>query len=81
MDDAAVPLGGTKQRALLAYLVLRRGEAVGTERLVDELWGGSPPADGRQRASTLYVSRLRRALGDEVRRHTGLTGMQSRPSE
>ena len=37
-------LGGTKQRALLAVLLLRANEVVSTDRLIDELWGDRPPA-------------------------------------
>jgi DNA-binding SARP family transcriptional activator len=56
-------LGGAKQRAVLAILLLRRGEAVSSDRLIDELWGERPPATA---AKTLqvYVSHLRKALGD-----------------
>jgi DNA-binding SARP family transcriptional activator len=35
--EAAQPLGGAKQRAVLAILVLHRGELVSGERLADEL--------------------------------------------
>ena len=65
VDGEAVPLGGTKQKALLAYLLLRRGEAVSSDRLVDALWGGSPPATAGKNVH-VYVSRLRRALGEDV---------------
>ena len=60
-----VVLGGPKQRALLAILVLCRGEAVSSDRLIDQLWGERPPATA---AKTLqgYVSHLRKALGAEV---------------
>jgi predicted ATPase/DNA-binding SARP family transcriptional activator len=56
-----VGLGGEKPRALLAILLLHRNEVVSVDRLVDDLWGESPPetALGTVRA---YVSRLRRAL-------------------
>src|SRR5947209_6555426 len=37
----ALPTG--RGRALLALLVLHSGEAVSTERLIDELWGEYPP--------------------------------------
>src|SRR3954451_2836416 len=57
-----LPLGGAKQRALLAYLLLHRGEVVPSERLIDELWGGSPPATAAKSVQ-VYVSRLRHALG------------------
>jgi DNA-binding SARP family transcriptional activator/basic membrane lipoprotein Med (substrate-binding protein (PBP1-ABC) superfamily) len=55
-------LGGRKQRAVLAALLLRAGDVVPDERLVDEVWGESPPASA---AHTLeaYVSRLRRVVG------------------
>jgi YVTN family beta-propeller protein len=58
-------LGGPRQRGLLAILVLRRGEAVSSDRLIDELWGERPPATA---AKTLqgYVSHLRKALGNDV---------------
>jgi DNA-binding SARP family transcriptional activator len=39
-----VPLGGSKQRALLASLLLHANEVVSRDRLIDELWGASPPA-------------------------------------
>jgi YVTN family beta-propeller protein len=60
-----VALGGLKQRALVAILLLHRGEVVSSDRLIDELWGERPP---RTAAKTLqaYVSRLRKALGNEV---------------
>lgn len=32
-------LGGVKQRALLAVLLLHRNEVVSVDRLIDELWG------------------------------------------
>ncbi len=54
-------LGGAKQRAVLAVLLLRAGEVVPLERLIDEVWGIDPP---RSAAHTLesYVSRLRQLL-------------------
>jgi len=48
-------------RALLAILALHAGEAVAAERLIDELWRGSPPATAATIVHGL-VSRLRRAL-------------------
>ena len=61
----AVALGAPKERALLAILVLRRGEVVSSDRLIDQLWGERPPATA---AKTLqgYVSHLRKALSNEV---------------
>jgi DNA-binding SARP family transcriptional activator len=56
-----VALGGSKQRALLALLLLHRGETLGTERLIDELWGERPPA-AAAKSVQVHVSRLRKAL-------------------
>jgi predicted ATPase/DNA-binding SARP family transcriptional activator len=61
-DGGAVALGGPKQRALLAELLLRRGSAVPRERLVDALWGERPPA-GAVGSLQVYVHGLRRAVG------------------
>ena len=57
----SLPLGGGKQRAVLSLLLLRLGEFVAVERLVDGLWGDVPPASA---AHTIegYVSRLRQTL-------------------
>jgi predicted ATPase/DNA-binding SARP family transcriptional activator len=57
-----VRLGGRRQRWLLALLLVEPGQAISSDRLIDELWQGRPPrgADGTLR---VYVSRLRSALG------------------
>ena len=57
-----VGLGGEKPRALLAILLLHRNEVVSVDRLVDDLWGESPP-ETALRTVRAYVSRLRKALG------------------
>ena len=62
VGDHAVALGGTKQRAVLAMLLLRAGQVVSTDELIDGLWGERPPATARA-AVQVYVSQLRRALG------------------
>ncbi len=54
-------LGGEKQRAVLAILLLHRNEVVSADRLIDELWGESPPP-GARRTLRAYISKLRRAL-------------------
>jgi DNA-binding SARP family transcriptional activator len=64
-DGAAVALGAPKQRALLALLLLRAGEVVSTDRLIDELWGESPPK-GAAHTVQVFVSRLRKALGGDA---------------
>lgn len=66
VDGERVALGSPKQRALLAQFLLRANEAIPVERLVDALWPDDPPASARH-AVQVYVSRLRRALGDASR--------------
>jgi YVTN family beta-propeller protein len=56
-------LGGPKQRALLADLILNAGTVVSTARLIDDLWGDDPPQTADHTVET-YVSRLRRVLRD-----------------
>ena len=64
-DGRLVPLGGTRQRAVLAILLLHRGESVPVDRLVDELWGEQPPGTATKTVQ-VYVSRLRKELGQGV---------------
>ena len=59
--EAAGSLGGPKQRALLALLLIRAGEAIPAGALVDEVWGEEPPATAAH-AVQVYVSQLRKAL-------------------
>jgi predicted ATPase/DNA-binding SARP family transcriptional activator len=62
--DERLRLGGPKQRALLALLLLRRNEVVPRERLVDAIWGEEPPASASN-SLQVYVHGLRRVLGAE----------------
>ncbi|MGV9302788.1 BTAD domain-containing putative transcriptional regulator [Nonomuraea sp. NPDC003727] len=61
LDGLPLDLGGQRQMAVLARLLVARGRAVPVTTLIDELWPGRPPT---QALSTVqgYVSRLRRAL-------------------
>ncbi len=58
-----VAVGGGRQRALLALLLVRAGEVVSRDRLIDALWNGTPTAGASQSLDT-YISRLRRAFRD-----------------
>ena len=69
--DRLVALGGAKQRALLALLLLNANEVVSSDRLIDELWGADR-LEGASKALQVSVSRLRRAL--EPERSAGNTG-------
>ena len=63
--EDALHLGGQKQRALLALLLLDPNRVVSTDRIVDALWGEQPP---RTAATSLqnFVSQLRKLLGPET---------------
>ena len=56
-----IEVSSTKERLLLAVLVVHANEVVSTDRLIEVLWGAQPPATA---ANTLqiHVSHLRRAL-------------------
>lgn len=64
-DGKRVDLAGGRQRALLALLVLHRGEVVSADRLIDELWAGNAPPTAAKVLQNL-VSQLRRSLGPEL---------------
>src|SRR5689334_11058363 len=64
-EGRELALGGRKQKAVLAILLLHAGEVVSSDRLIEELWGERAPTTA---AKTLqvYVSNLRKALGAGV---------------
>jgi DNA-binding SARP family transcriptional activator len=63
--DGPLPLGGQKQRAVLALLLLNAGRVVSTDALMDAIWGEEPP---RTAATSLqnFVSQLRKLLGPDT---------------
>jgi DNA-binding SARP family transcriptional activator len=62
-EDQWQPIGSPKWRSLLACLLLRSGQIVSTDSLMDELWGDEPP-DTAKNLISIYILRLRRLLGD-----------------
>ena len=66
-NGTSLPLGGAKQRAVLALLLLHANEVVSTDRLIDEVWGESPPESAVNMLQG-YVSHLRRTLEPKSRR-------------
>ena len=64
-DAGPIALGGPRQRALLATLLLRAGRVVPTEQLVDELYGSEPPKTATAVVQNAVVA-LRKALGPDV---------------
>ncbi|MFJ2671234.1 BTAD domain-containing putative transcriptional regulator [Streptomyces sp. NPDC087525] len=71
-DGSRIRLGGPKQRAVFATLLLRSNQLVSTEHLTASLWGEDPPPTSATQLYK-YVSGLRALLGPEliVRRGTG----------
>ena len=64
-DGAGVDLGGRRQRAVLAALVILRDQVVSADRLADCVWGEHLPTNPSG-AVQAYVSHLRRRLQPEA---------------
>ena len=62
-ESGAVALGPIKPRAVLAVLLLHPNQPVSAHRIAEALWGEAQPTDAT-RTVQVYVSRLRKALGD-----------------
>jgi predicted ATPase/DNA-binding SARP family transcriptional activator len=65
-----LPLGGAKQRATLALLLLSVNERVSADRLIEELWHDRAPRTAAK-SLQMHVLRLRQALDDPHREQTG----------
>jgi DNA-binding SARP family transcriptional activator len=61
-EDGPVTLGGPKQRATLAILLLHANRVVSIDRLADDLYAGAPPVTAVTQVRR-QVSDLRRTLG------------------
>jgi YVTN family beta-propeller protein len=64
-DGRLLSLGSGRQLALVAVLLLHRNEVVSVDRLVEELWDGSPPPTAAKVVRN-NVSLLRKELGDRL---------------
>jgi YVTN family beta-propeller protein len=81
IDGAAVNLGGPKQRAVLALLLLHANEVVSRDRLIEGVWGERAPATAG-RSLDSYVSRLRTLLGaDRIGRRPPGYAIRVEPGE
>jgi DNA-binding SARP family transcriptional activator len=58
------PVGGRRQRALFADLLVHANATVSDDRLIDDLWG-SERSEGSIKALQMRIARLRKALGAE----------------
>jgi DNA-binding SARP family transcriptional activator len=63
--DRRLPLGGPRQRAVLAVLLLHANEVVSADAIIDRLWGGEPPPTAAK-VLQVQIWRLRKALGREA---------------
>jgi predicted ATPase/DNA-binding SARP family transcriptional activator len=61
-NGQTLDLGGQKQRALLAMLLLTANRVVARDRLIEALWEDEPP-ETAQKALQVYISQLRKLLG------------------
>ena len=64
-SGAPVRLGGPRQRAVLAILLLSANRVVSIDRLADDLYGGEPPATAVTQVQR-QVSDLRKLLGPAI---------------
>jgi DNA-binding SARP family transcriptional activator/Tfp pilus assembly protein PilF len=60
-DGTPVSLGRPQQQGVLGYLLLNANLVVPIDRLIEAMWGGTPPATARAQVHT-YTSRLRQTL-------------------
>ena len=64
-DGRPLPIGGQKQRGVLALLLLHANEVVSTDRLIDEVWGARPPKSVDASLQNC-ISHLRNVVGREA---------------
>ncbi|MGH4030314.1 BTAD domain-containing putative transcriptional regulator [Actinomycetota bacterium Odt1-20B] len=64
IGDRAISVGGARQRAILALLLLGRGRVVSVDTLVDTVWNGSPPATARTQVA-ICIAALRKTFKAE----------------
>jgi DNA-binding SARP family transcriptional activator len=64
-DGAPIALGGARQRAVLALLLLRAGHVVSTDHLIASIWGDDAPKNATTSLQNSIVV-LRKALGRDL---------------
>jgi YVTN family beta-propeller protein len=62
-EHGPITLHRGKEQALLSFMLLHPNQVLPSERLIDELWDGRPPATAPKILQNA-VSQLRKALGD-----------------
>ena len=71
--DGPIQLGGPKQRATLAILLLNANRVVSIDRLADDLYAGRAPVTAATQVHR-QISELRKLLGEEARLETRTPG-------
>ena len=79
-EGRSLPLGGHKQRAVLALLLLHANRVVSRDVLVDGLWGGEPPRSALH-SLEVYVSRLRKLVGARLQTRPAGYVLEVEPDE
>jgi DNA-binding SARP family transcriptional activator len=69
--DRVLPIGSSKQRTVLAALVLGVNRVVSVQELVDVVWGDQPPRTA-ENALSVHVAQLRKAVGGGRRQGAAL---------
>src|SRR5271165_3809973 len=78
VDGHPISLGGRRQRALLAFLLLHANTAVPRDRLIDGVWGEAPPPSASESLDACLY-RLRKLIGpDRLPRRAAGTSCASR---
>lgn len=72
-EQGPVKLGGPKQRATLAILLLNANRVVSIDRLADQLYAGRAPVTAATQVHR-QISDLRKALGEDARLETRSPG-------
>jgi DNA-binding SARP family transcriptional activator len=65
VDGVPLPLGGPKQRVVVAVRVAAAGRRVPVDVLLEAIYGEEAAVGGRRTLQT-YVSNLRQVLGDVI---------------
>ena len=69
-EGVAVPVGGPKQRSVLAMLIAHAGRKISLDRVIEAVYGEAAPGGARHSVQT-YISTLRHDLGDVIRKEPG----------
>ncbi|WP_063797492.1 AfsR/SARP family transcriptional regulator [Saccharothrix sp. NRRL B-16348] len=72
IDGLPVDVGHSRQRCVLAVLLMELNRVVTVEQLLDRVWGESPPYRARQVLSN-YISRLRHLGSTDGKTPVGMT--------